>query len=359
MIVLALLASIAVAGVAGTMLFLAHGRPGDDRGGARADMVRYFGMAAIAALLCGAMNVVETAGGGVTAAAAGNATNLLAVGLQWAGARRLNGRSAIGGVSTVAVVILMFGVTYLIDLDDATLLKTAGLVVFAALGALELSRRPLGELGGAKLIAWTLSLFAAYNLSRLAVVAAVGIAPLLSPGAVSAETTAVVSALAIAAVSVGAVWIGRQLDDDPAPGTRAHDRGSLRREAEMLLAEHVSVRATLVRVPEIDLIRAAHSGERGDTILRTVGEAAQDVLPGAATGLPARDTVFVVAPSVLDTAEVEQAVRRAFARRMPAIDYDDVPDLTFEHYLVMNVEDLSLLMESRRLRPRQGHNGAE
>ena len=53
MIFLALLASILAAGVALTMLFLTHGRPDDDRGGQRADMVRYFGVAAIAALLCG------------------------------------------------------------------------------------------------------------------------------------------------------------------------------------------------------------------------------------------------------------------------------------------------------------------
>ncbi len=43
MIFLALLASIVAAGIALTMLFLTHGRPDDDRGGQRADMVRYFG----------------------------------------------------------------------------------------------------------------------------------------------------------------------------------------------------------------------------------------------------------------------------------------------------------------------------
>ena len=36
----------------------------------------------------------------------------------------------------------------------------------------------------------------------------------------------------------------------------------------------------------------------------------------------------------------------------------DVPDLTFEHYLARDVDDLSLLMESRRLRPRQGQSGS-
>ncbi|KQM39921.1 hypothetical protein SAMN04487788_2749 [Microbacterium testaceum StLB037] len=359
MIVLALLASIAAAGVALTMLFLAHGRPDDDRGGERADMVRYFGMSAIAALVCGAMNVMETAWDSVAAAAAGNATNIVAVGLLWAGARRLNGRRAIGAVSTGAGGILLFGLTFLVPLDDATLLKTAGLVVFSALCALECARPPVGQLGGARLLSWTLSLYAAYNLARLTVAAAFGMGPLLRPGPVSAETTAAVSAVAIALVSVGAVWVGRQLDDDPAPGTRAFARGALRRETSRLLSEHAIIRATLVRVPEIDLIRAAHSGERGETMLRTVADAAMDAVPGAVTGMPARDTVFVVAPAATDAAGVEESLRNAFARRMPSIDYDDVPDLAFEHHLLRDVDDLSWLMESRRSRPRRTQSGSD
>ncbi len=357
MIVLALLASILAAGVALTMLILAHGRPEDDRGGPRADMVRYFGLAAVAALVCGAMNALETAGGGVGAAAGGNAANLLAPGLLWAGARRLNGRRAIGAVSTGAGAILMFGLTFLVALEDATLLKTAGLVVFAALGAFECARRPLGGLRAPRLLSWTLGLYAAYNLVRLAAAAIFGPHVLTSAGPVSAESTAAASAVAIVLVSVGAVLMGRQLDDAPAPGTRAHDRGALRRQAVHLLGAHATVRATLVRVPEIDLIRAAHTVERAEVMLKTVAEALEDAVPGTVTGMPARDTVFAVAAATVDTAEVERAVRRAFARRMPSIDYDDVPDLCFEHYLIMDVDDLSLLMESRRLRPRQGHPG--
>lgn len=356
MIVLALFAAIAAAGVALTLLFLTHGRPDDDRGGPRADMVRYFGMSAIAALLCGGMNMLETAGGGNAAAAVGNATNVTAVGLIWAGARRLNGRRAIGAVTTGAGGILLLGVSFLIPLDDATLLKTAGLVVFSAIGALELTRRPLGELPGSRLLSWTLGVYAAYNLSRLAVVAAVGVGPLDGRGPVSAETTAAVSAVAITLVCVAAVRIGRQLDDDPAPGTRAHDRGSVRRETARLLATTQPVRVSLIRVPEIDLIRAAHNTERGETMLRTVMQAVEDAVPEAVTGMPARDTIFAVAPAPLDTEEVEDAVRVAFARRMPGIQYADVPDLVFEHHLVRDVDDVSLLMESRRLRPRQDHS---
>jgi len=356
-IVLALLASIAAAGVALTMLFVAHGRPEDDRGGARADMVHYFGMSAIAALICGATNVMEAAWDSVAAAAAGNATNIMAVGLLWAGARRLNGRRAIGAVSTGAGGILLFGLTFLVPLDNATLLKTTGLVVFSALCALECAHRPLGRLGGARLLSWTLIGYATYNLARLAVSAVFGMGPLLRHGPVSAETTAAVSAVAIALVSVGAVWIGRQLDDDPAPGTRAHDRGVLRRETAHLLAEHPDVRATLIRVPEIDLIRAAHSAERADTILHAVVDAAEDAIPHVATGIPVRETVFAVAPASEDPGDVEDAVRRAFARRMPTIDYADVPDLAFAHHVVRDVEDLSELMESRRRRSRPGQAG--
>lgn len=357
MIVLALLSSIAAAGVAIALLFLTHGRPDDDRGGPRADMVRYFGMSAIAALLCGAMNVIETAGGGDAAAAAGNAMNVIAVGLIWAGARRLNGRRAIGAISTGAGGILLFGVTFLIPLDDATLLKTTGLVVFSALGSLETARRPLRELPGARLLSWTLGVYAGYNLLRLIVVAAVGVAPLLGRGPVSAETTAAVSAVAITLVSVAAVRIGRRLDDAPTPGTRAHDRGTLRRAAAHLLGTTGRVRVILLRVPEIDLIRAAHSSERGEMMMRTVLQAVEDAVPEAVGGIPVRDTVFAIAPARIDADEIEDDVRRTFARLMPGIDYADVPDLVFEHHLAGDVDDVSLLMESRRLRPRQDHPG--
>lgn len=352
MILLALLAAIIAAVLAFTTIVLTHGRPGDDRGGPRADLVWYCGMAAVAALFCGAANVLETAGAGTAAAAAGNATNLVAIGLIWAGARRLNARPAIGAISTGAGGILMFGLTYVVSLDDATLLKTAGLAVFSALGALEFSRRPLGELAGARLMAWTLGVYAAYSVTRLAVVAVVGTDALTGRSPISSETTAAVSAVAIALVSLAAVRIGKRLDDAPAPGTRAHDRGSLRREAGRLLAEFGRVRVTLIRVPEIDLIRAAHSSERAETLMRVLVEAAESAVPACTAGIPARDTVFVLTPAASDTGELESVLRRSFASRMPGIGYDDVPDLSFEHREITQLDGLSHLLESRRLRPR-------
>lgn len=352
MIVLALFASVVAAILALTTLALLYRRSRSDSGGPRADLVRYCGMAAVAALTCGALNIVESAGGGTAAAAGGNATNLVAIGLVWAGARRLNTRPAIGAISTGAGGILMFGLTYLVPLDDATVLKTAGLAVFSALGALEFSRRPLGELQGARLMAWTLGVYAVYSVARLAVVAAAGMDPLFGRGPVSAETTAAVSAVAIALVSLAAVRVGRQLDDAPVPGTRAHDRGSLRREAAALLAHGAIAQVTIVRVPELDLIRAAHSSERAETMMRVLVDAADEALPRAATGIPARDTVFVVSSVDHDTVGRETAVRRAFAARMPGIGYDDVPDLSFEHHAIRDIGELSQMLESRRLRPR-------
>lgn len=354
MIVLALLSTITTAGVALTILFLTHGRTDDDRGGARAEMVKYFGMAAVAALLCGAMNVVEAAGGGTAAAAGGNATNVMAAGMVWAGARRLNRRRAVGAVGIVAGGIFLLGLTFLLSLEEATVLKTAGLVVFAFLGALECARRPLGDLRGSRLLTWTMGVYAAYNAARIGVVVTVGTAPLVEPGVVSPEATAIVSAVAIALVSTSAVRIGRQLDDRPSPGTRAHDRGALRREAARLIAAHGSARVTLVRVPEIDLIRTAHSVACGDEMLRAAADAVDDALSEAVTGVPSRDTVFAVAPEGMTTDAVEIAVRLAFARRMVLLDFDDVPDLSFEHSVIQTVDALSALMNHRRPHARPG-----
>jgi hypothetical protein len=352
--VLALLSTITAAGVALTILFLTHGRTDDDRGGARAEMVRYFGMAAVAALLCGAMNVLEAAGGGTAAAAGGNATNVMAAGMVWAGARRLNRRRSVGAIGIVAGGIFLLGLTFLLSLDDATVLKTAGLVAFALLGALECARRPLGDLRGSRLLTWTLGLYAAYNAVRIGVAVVMGSAALVEPGVVSPESTAIVSAVAIALVSASAVLMGRQLDDRASPGTRAHDRGALRREAARLITAHGSARVTVIRVPEIDLIRTAHSVARGDEMLRAAAGAVVDALSQAVAGVPGRDTVFAVAPEGLSTDAVETGVRVAFARRMPLLDYDDAPELSFEHSVIRTVDGLSALMKHRRPRARPG-----
>ncbi|WP_285138068.1 hypothetical protein [Microbacterium sp. lyk4-40-TSB-66] len=357
MTVLALASTITAAGVALTILFFAHGRTGDDRGGARAEMVTYFGLAALAALLCGAMNFLETAGGGTAAAAGGNATNVMAVGMVWAGARRLNRRRAVGAIGIVAGGIFLLGLTFLVPLEEATVLKTVGLVAFASLGAVESARRPLGDLRGSRLLVWTLGLYAGYNAARIGVVVVSGTAPLVEPGVVSPAATAIVSAVAIALVSASAVRIGRQLDDRPSPGTRAHDRGALRREAARLIATAGSARVTVVRLPEIDLIRTAHSVARGDEMVRAMAGAVDDALLDAATGVPARDTVFAVAPEGMTTDAVESAVRVAFARRMPLLDYDDIPDLSFEHSVIRTVDGLSALMKHRRARARRGRVG--
>lgn len=336
-----------------TVLFLAHGRHGDDRGGPRAELVRYFGVAALAALACGVLNIVEEIGGGPFAAAVGNATNVFAPGVMWAGIRRLNARPAIGTATAGAGSILMLGLTFVMPLDDATLVKTAGIAAFCILAAREVRRPPVDAVHGTRLLTWALGLFAVYNLARLVVAALTGMHSTIWQTVTSAEITSVVSALTIAVVAAAAVQMGRELDDDPAPGTRAHDRGALRRQAAQLLRGRSALDATIVRVPELDLIRAAHSSEQGEHLLGTLVEAARTALPGIAAGVPARDTVFLLLPAGLDAENVDTTVRRAFADAMPSIPYDDTPDLAFSHHRVGDVEALSLLMESRRLRPRQ------
>ncbi|RWR17650.1 hypothetical protein D8Y23_11240 [Microbacterium enclense] len=354
MVVLDLLAAIAAASVAGAALFLAHGRHGDDRGGPRAELVRYMGVAALAALACSVANVIEVAGGGTFAAAVGNATNVVTVGLAWAGARRLNGHRAIGTATTGAAGILMLGVTFVVPLDEATLLKTVGLVVFAVLAAVEFSRRPVRDLSGSRVLVATLVVFGAFNLYRLVLSCLAGMSSALWQHTASTQITTILSALAIVGMGYGSVRLGRQLDDDPSPGTRAHDRRNLRLAADDLLGALERVHVTVIRIPELDLIRAAHSSGRADEMITVLVDAAHEALPGSSAGVPARDTVFVLHTGSTHVTVVEAAVRRVFAGQMPLIDYSDTPDLSFEHHAVTDVHDLSLLMESRRLRPGSG-----
>ena len=197
----------------------------------------------------------------------------------------------------------------------------------------------------------TLVVFGAYNPYRLGVGALAGMSSVLWQHTASTQITTVLSALAIVGMGYGSVRLGRQLDDDPAPGTRAHERRSLRQAASDLLRAHELVHVMVIRIPEIDLIRAAHTSDRAEQIIAGLVEAAHEALPGSVAGVPARDTVFVLHAGAGDRSHAEADVRRAFAGQMPLIDYTDTPDLSFEHDVVDDVHDLSLLMESRRLRP--------
>lgn len=354
MVVLDLLTALSAAVVAGTALFLAHGRRDDDRGGPRAELVRYLGVASISALACAAANIIEIAGGGTFAAAAGNAANILAVGLAWVGARRLNSRATMGAVSAGAAAILMLAATFVLPLDDATLLKTAGMAVFAALAAVELQRRPLRDLAGSRVLTITLAVYGAYNAYRLVVAATAGMSSPLWNDTASPQLTALLSALTIAAMGYGAVRLGRELDDAPTPGTRAHDLGALRDSAAKLLRSNARIDVMIVRLPEMELIRAAHSRGRAEEILTVLVDAAQHALPGAAAGVPTRDSVFVLLAKTGGRTEVEERVRGAFAAQMPLIDYSDTPDLSFEHHPVTDVREVSRLMAPRRSGLRRG-----
>lgn len=348
--VLDLVASIAAALIAVSVLFLAHGRHGDDRGGPRAELVRYVGVSALAAVVCAVMNVLEVLGGGPVAAAVGNATNIFAPAMVWALARRLNARVAIGLLSAGAGAILMLGVTFLIPLDDATLVKTAAIAAFCSLAAWELRRRPLRELAGSALLTATLALFAAFNVGRLVVATVAGMYSDAWHTLASAQLASIISAVVIVLMGVGTVRMGRQLDDDPAPGTRAFDRGALRRTGADLLRAHGQLTAVMIRVPEIELIRRAHNADRAESLVAALVDAAREAEPGGAAGIPARDTVVLLVPGPR-AAEVDEDVRRAFAARMPGIGYDDTPDLAFTHRRVAEAGTLSTLLEARRLRP--------
>ena len=355
-----LVAAIAAAIIAASVLLLAHGRHGDDRGGPRAELVRYVGVAGLSALVCAVMNVLEIAGGGTVAAAVGNATHVFAPAMVWAAARRLNAREVVGAVSAGAGAILMLALTFVLSLDDATLVKTAGVAAFCVLAAAELRRAPLRGLVGSVVLAVTLGLYALFTVTRLAIAAVFGMHSEMWEAFATAQITAFVSAPVIALMGVGAVRLGRQLDDDPAPGTRAYDRGALRGEAVRLLADHGILTAVTVRLPEIELIRAAHTSEHADTVMSTLQDAVAAVVvdpavrvgavPDGAVGAPARDTVIALVPTPR-AGDIDEEVRRAFTARLPRIGYDDTPDLLFTHHPVPDVAALSRLMDARRLRP--------
>ncbi len=318
-----LYASIAAAVLALGALLTVRGRLTRERG-LRGELVAYFGVAAVAALVCAVMNIFELAGGGPISAAVGNATNVLAPGILWAGARRVNGRSRIGILSAVAASLLILAITFVVTADAATLLKTAAIAAFCVLGATEMRVGRLRQLPGTLTMAIALLVFAAYNLARIVLAATAGIGSWAWNTFASAEFTSLASAGVILAVGIGAVRTGRRLLDDPEPGTRAHARRRFRDDAESMLAAHRHVVGVRVQIRDLPLIRAAHGAAHADAVLAAVERAAREALPGAATGILARDTVGALAAEA--DADLERALRERFAAlaRGTGVDADDL-----------------------------------
>jgi hypothetical protein len=339
-----LIVAIGASVIAVAALLVVGGRLTRDRG-VRGDFVAYFGAGALAAMICAAMNIVEGVGGGAVAAAVGNATNVIAPAALWAGARRVNGRSAIGALTAAACGLLVLAVTFVVPLDAATLIKTAAIAVFCALAAVELRRAPMRTLAGSATIAVALGAFAVYNAWRLIVAATAGPFTTLWNTTASAGITSVASAVTIIAVSVGALRLGRRLLDDPAPGTRTHARQVFRDATAALLAVHPSVTVLRLRLPDLDLIRAAHGSEHAERMLAALADAARAAVPDAVAGVLSRDAIAVTAAAMPEDAAAR--VRQGFAQALSALG-GSAPETQASRSVLTSVADLETLFASAR-----------
>lgn len=335
-----LIVSIAASAISVAALLVVGGRLRRDRG-LRGDFVTYFGVGALAALVCAVMNILEATGGGAVAAAVGNATNILAPAALWAGARRINGRSAIGALSGVASALGMLAVTFVIPLDSATLVKTAGIALFSALAGAEILRAPARTFPGARSIGVALELFAGYNVWRLGVAGFAGMRSELWDTAASANLTSLVSAVTIVAVSVGALVMGRRLVDDPAPGSRLYARRRFAEEGAELRRRHPTLVGLTLRLPELDLVRAAHGSAHADRMLAALADAAGESLPDGIAGVLSRDEVGALAPDITD--EAREEIRRRLADWAQAEDTAP-PELRMTRQKVSTPDELETFM---------------
>lgn len=352
-----LLAAVAAAGIAVFAVVAVLGRGSLRRGGQRGDLVRLSAVSGAAALVCAVMNILEVTGGGVVAVAVGNATNVFAPAMLWATARRLNARREIGVVSAGAASILMLAVSFVVSADDGILIKTAVIAVFCVLLGVEARRPALRACAGSGLLAVSIFAFAAFNVSRLAVALGAGMHSWAWNTFASAQVTSIASAAVILLMSVSLVRIGRDLGDDPEPGTRAYGWSVLRRDAASLLSEHPALVGLSIDVPELDLIRTAHGTDRADTVIETLVAATRAALPGSVAGVRTRDTVVALLPADTDRAGLAQAVRDDFAHRIPQTGYDDVPDVRITHRGVASVAALDAFLDAGRVRRRTAMRG--
>jgi hypothetical protein len=331
-----------------------HGRAGMRLRGPRADLVRYSAVSGAAALVCAVMNILEATGGGIVAAAVGNATNVFAPAMLWAMARRLNARREIGVISAGAASLLLLGVSFVLSPADGILVKTAAIVAFSVLLAVEVRRGPVRTTTGSMTMAVSIAAFAAYNLWRIVVALTGGMDSLLWQSAASAEITSIVSAAATLLMSISLVQMGRGIDARPEPGTRAYEQSVLRERARDLLAEHPELVGLTLEIPELNLVRAAHGPERADALVDTLLAATREALPRAVAGTTDRTRVVALLPADIEWAGLARSVRDGFARHAPGAGYADTPDLRITHRGVGDASALDAFLDPRLSRRRGG-----
>lgn len=350
-----LLVAVGAAALGVAALWLLRRRGGVDRGGPRGELILYVGIAGVASLVCAIMNILEVLVGGVTSAAIGNATNVFAPAMMWACARRMNGRRGIGVVTAAASSLLMLATTFVVALDSATLIKTGAIALFAFLATVEFRRAPVRTRPGAASIAVALGVFGAYNVGRLVIAGSLGTGSGVWNALASAEATSIVSAVVILVVSIAALRLGRTLPDDPEPGTRAYGRTSLRRRGLDLLSGGDRFVGLTLRVPDLDLIRAAHGPERAEAVLTQLLSATRDALPTAAAGSVSRDTIAVLLPGDAERAGIDREIAERFAARNPLGERAGTPDIRIVYRGVSDREQLTAFLgdAGRRHRPDQ------
>lgn len=339
-----LIAAIAAAGAGILALLVVRGRLGLRRIGARGQLVRSFGVAALSALLCAATNIIELATGGTVSAAVGNAANVFAPAMVWVGARSLNARRDVGAVTSGACALLMLAATFVLPLDDATQVKTGAVAAFAALAVVELRRGTVRTTPGSAIMSVTMAAYAVFNVARIVIATAAGTGSWVWNALASQQVTTVLSAVVLLSMSAAAVRMGRALDDTPEPGTREHARAVLRSDSEALLRSRAPLRGITLRVTEFDLIRAAHGTSGATTVVALLRDAAAAAVPDGSAGILSRDTVAVVVPDD-ERADVERAVRDRFSARLSAHGFGTTAELRVLSHPIADDAQLGAFLE--------------
>ena len=339
--------AVAAVAIIATTLFVVRHAGMVGREATRRDLLGYSGVAALSALVSGVGYIAEWGSTtSTTTLAIANAAMVFTPAMVWAAARRINGRP-IADIIPAAGLCMVVGALTFVTPGRSAAVKMIFIAVFCVVACVETRRTPLRDLPGSGIVATTTLAYAVYSTMRFTGALVLGSDSPTWIALFSSAATTLVSAVALAALTVAVFRMARALDDVPVAVTKVRRRATLRAEGLRMLRESGPLAAWTLCSTDDDLIRAAYGPDRAEAVAAAMEESARRTLPGAVIRRLSQRGVVALVPARNVPPGAEERIRRVFAALSPHIAHGDLPDLRATRRSIRAGHELSRFIAGR------------